>query len=212
MEKEEKKVAGLISHLRIRRIIFHLLLGIGVLYLSVNFYSHVRIILFSALVFGIILSLLSLRFKLPFVYFMLKKFEKPKYIRKFPGKGTLFFVAGSLLVLKLFSKTMAFASIAILAFADPLANLSGLLFGRKSHRKPFNTLKKIEGTIVGIVVGFIAASFFVPYAEAILAAAAAMLAEALTLKFGGDDVDDNILVPIAAAMAIYLKIRFLQFI
>jgi dolichol kinase len=212
MVKKERKILKrkkLISRLKIKRAAFHILLGTIILCLSINFYNKVRLILFLVLAFGIILSLLSLRFKLPFIYFMLKKFEKPRYIRKFPGKGTLFFVAGSLLVLKLFSRTMAFASIAILTFADPLASLSGLLFGRKGYKKPFKTFKKIEGTIAGIAIGFFAAAFFVPYIEAILASVAAMLAEALTLKLGGDDVDDNIIVPLAAAMAMYLVIRFL---
>lgn len=211
-ETSEEGAKLAISSLKIRRAIFHIIMGTAILYISLNFYKEVRILLFSALVFGILLSLLSLRFKLPFVYFMLKKFEKPKHIRKFPGKGALFFVAGCLLVLKLFPKTMAFASIAILTFADPLASLSSLVFGKKSHRKPFNKLKKVEGTIVGVISGILIASFFVPYLEAILAAVTAMLAEALTLQLGGDDVDDNIIIPLAAAMAMYLKVRFIPFV
>lgn len=213
-DKNKKKIVKkAISPLKLRRNIFHILLGSLILIISVNYYSEVRWVLFSVLIAGIVLSLLSLRFKLPLIYFMLKKFEKPKYIRKFPGKGALFFVAGCLLVLKIFpQKTMAFASIAILTFADPIASTSGIIFGRRSHRKPFNTLKKIEGTLVGIAVGFFVASFFVPYVEAIAASVAAMLTEALTLKLGGDDVDDNILMPIAAAMAMYLKVRLFPFI
>lgn len=212
--KNKKNKLKVISPLKVRRTIFHILIGSLILALSVNYYTEVRWILFSILIMGMLLTILSLRFKLPFIYFMLKKFEKPKYIRKFPGKGALFFVAGCLLVLKIFqnSKTIAFASIAILTFADPLASLSGVVFGKRSHKKPFNTLKKIEGTLVGIAVGFFVASFFVPYIEAIAASVVAMLAEALTLRLGGDDVDDNIIVPIAAATAMYLKIRLFPFI
>lgn len=198
-----------ISPLRARRSIFHVFLGILVLYLAINLYSEIRWILFCVLFFGILLSLFSLRFRLPFIYFMLKKFEKPRYIKKFPGKGVLFFVAGSLLVLKLFPKTIALASIAILTFSDPSAKLFGLLIGRKRYKKPFNTLKKVEGTVIGIAVGFFAASFFVPFAEALIASALAMFTEAITLKLGGDDVDDNIIVPLAAATAMYLVVRFL---
>jgi dolichol kinase len=168
--------------------------------------------LFTILLLGIALSLLSLRFELPFIYFMLKKFEKPKYIKKFPGKGALFFVAGSLLVLKLFPYGIALASIAITTFADPTASLSGLLFGRKNYRKPFNTFKKIEGTIIGIVAGFFAASFFVSYLRALIASTAALLTEALTLKLGGDDVDDNLIVPLVAATILYLVGKFVPLI
>lgn len=202
----------ILSPLKFRRNIFHVIFGFVILIISLNFYKEAKWILFSILVFGMLLSLLSLRFKLPFIYFMLKKFEKPKYIKKFPGRGALFFVAGCLFVLKFFPKTMAFASIAILTFADPLAGISGVIFGKRSHRKPFNTLKKIEGTLIGIAIGFFVASFFVPYTEAIAASVAAMLAEALTVKLGADDVDDNIIVPIAAATAIYLKVRLFPFI
>lgn len=201
-----------VSFLRIKRAIFHIILGTGILYLAINFASDVRWFLFLLLVFGIILSLLSLKFRLPFIYFMLKTFEKPKYIKRFPGKGTLFFVAGCLLVLKLFPYGIALASIAILTFADPIATLSGLFIGIKGYRKPFDTLKKIEGTLAGIIAGFIAASFFISYAKAAVAASVAMLAEALTLQLGGDDVDDNIIVPVVAATTLYLLSKFFPFL
>ncbi|MFH1249288.1 MAG: hypothetical protein V1660_03990 [archaeon] len=204
---KKKIIKKAISPLKFRRTIFHIIFGSVILYLAVkNYYTGVRWMLFSLLCFGMLLSLTSLRFKIPFIHFMLKKFEKPKYLKKFPGKGALFFVAGCLLVLRIFPKSMAFAAIAILTFADPLASLSGIVFGKRSHRKPFNTLKKIEGTIVGIITGFFVASFFIPYSEAIVASVVSMFAEALTLKLGGDEVDDNIIVPVSAATAIYLKV------
>jgi dolichol kinase len=204
---KKKIIKKVISPLKFRRTIFHILFGSVILYFAVkNYYTGVRWMFFWVLCFGMLLSLASLRFKIPFIHFMLKKFEKPQYLKKFPGKGALFFVAGCLLVLRIFPKSMAFAAIAILTFADPLASLSGIVFGKRSHRKPFNTLKKIEGTIVGIVTGFFVASFFVPYSEAAVASVLSMLAEALTLKLGGDDVDDNIIVPVSAATAIYIKV------
>ncbi len=207
-----KKIRKALSPLKLRRHILHVLLGFLVLYIARDYYWNIRWILFTVLIVGMLLSILSLRLKLPFIYFMLKKFEKPQYIRKFPGKGALFFIAGCLLVLKLFPKSMAFASISILAFADPIASISGVIFGRLAHRKPFNTLKKIEGTVIGIAVGIFAASFFVSYTEAIAASVAAMIAEALTLRLGGDYVDDNITVPLAAATAMYLKFKLFPLI
>ncbi|MBS3090444.1 hypothetical protein J4433_01605 [Candidatus Pacearchaeota archaeon] len=212
-KKEQRKKRGsAVSFLRVRRAIFHILMGFAILWLAMNFASGIRWFLFSLLVSGIILSLISLRFKLPFIYLMLKAFEKPRYIRRFPGKGTLFFVAGCLLVLKIFPYGIALASIAILTVADPFATISGIFIGRKNHRKPFNTLKKIEGTIVGIISGFIAALFFVSPIKALLAASMAMLAEALTLQLRGDDVDDNLVVPLVAATTLYLLSKFLPLI
>jgi dolichol kinase len=202
-----------ISPLKFRRSIFHIIFGTAILYSSVKYYYEgIRWILFAILVMGMLISIISLRFKIPFIHYMLKKFEKPQYIRKFPGKGALFFLAGCLLVLKIFPKTMAFAAIAILTFADPLASISGLIFGTKSHKKPFNTLKKIEGTLVGVVVGFFVALMFVSFTEALAASIGAMLAEALTIRLGGDDVDDNLVVPVAAATSMYIKVLLLPFI
>ncbi|MFH0831845.1 MAG: hypothetical protein V1886_03195 [archaeon] len=205
---KSKKRLGSVSFLKIKRALFHIAIGLAVLWISVNFASYVRWFLFLLLVGGILISLASLRFELPFIYFMLKIFEKPRYIRKFPGKGVLFFVAGCLLVLKLFPYGIALASIAIMTFADPAATLFGFFFGKRNHKKPFNSLKKIEGTIAGIVAGTLAALFFVSPIKALIASSLAMVAEALTLQLGGDDVDDNISVPVVAAAALHLLSRF----
>jgi len=135
---------------------------------------------------------------------MLKKFEIPKYIRRFPGKGALFFVAGCLLVLKLFPFSIALASIAILTYADPIAHLSGVALGRIKYRKPFNRFKKVEGSVIGMLVGWLTASLFIHWLAALLATIVAMLAEALVLKLGGDEVDDNLVVPLSAATTLYV--------
>jgi dolichol kinase len=200
-----------ISPLRFRRALLHILTGSAILFLAINWYDYVKWFLFFLLIIGLFISLLSLRMRLPFIYFMLKKFEVPRYLRSFPGKGALFLIAGCLLVLKLFPYSIALASIAIITYADPAAYLFGVAFGRIKYRKPFNRLKKIEGSIFGIIIGWLAASFFVQWFAALLAAGFAMVAEALVLKLGGDNVDDNFVVPLTAATTLYLLSKVLIF-
>jgi len=192
----------------LRRSIFHICLGLSIISLSLIFKTNFLWFLFGVIVLGIAVSLLSLKIKIPFIHRMLLIFEKPKYLEVFPGKGALFFMAGCLLVLKLFSPNIALASIAILTFGDSISHLIGLSVGKIKHRWPFSELKNIEGTIVGAIAAFIAASFFVRPLFALIASVIAMLAEALTLQLGGDNVDDNLIVPIIAGTIIYLLTNY----
>ncbi|MBI5148238.1 hypothetical protein HZA33_01010 [Candidatus Pacearchaeota archaeon] len=191
---------------RVRRIFLHVLLGIAILLLAIFGYNSVKWYLFWTLGIGIILSLVSIKYKIPGIYFMLKKFEKPQYLHRFPGKSVLFFVAGCLLVLKLFPENIALASIVILTFADPTSFLVGS-FGNIKHKKPFNRFKNVEGTLAGIIVSFIAASFFVSMLDALLTSVVAMLAEAFVIKLGDDIIDDNFFVPVIAGTVLYVLAR-----
>lgn len=147
-------------------------------------------------IFGIILSLLSLQHKIPVIEFFLQKFDRAHDRNTLPGKGALFFAFGALVVTILFQKNIASASIAILTFGDPIAQLVGTK-GRWTHA--FNKQKKWEGTFAGIICATAAAMFFVPFDAAIIAAVFAMIAEALPLP-----IDDNLHVPFIAAVVLAL--------
>ena len=69
----------------IGRSIIHILVGTIIILLSIKFRPIITWILLAALIIGILLSILSLKFKIPFIYRMLKTFEKPKYMKIFPG-------------------------------------------------------------------------------------------------------------------------------
>lgn len=196
-----------ITNWRTRRIFMHVSLGFIIIILSMFMYEEVKWYLFYTLLVGLLVSLISLRYHIPGIYYMLKKFEKPQYIHRFPGKSALFFVAGCLLVLKLFPKDIALAAIAITTFADPISFLVGS-FGSIKHKKPFNKYKNIEGTIAGIIVSFIAASFFVPMINAAIVSVIAMLSEAFVFRLGDDIIDDNFFVPAIAGTVLYILIRF----
>jgi len=193
MKNENKKLG---------RTIIHIILGIMILIL-VAYYPETRWLLFYLLIFSVILSFLSYFWKIPVVNFFLENFELERHRKTFPGKSFIFFLAGSLLVIKLFPQNIAMASIAILTFADPVSHFSSTI-GKIRYKKPFNTEKTLFSTIFSIIVAFIAALFFVDWQYALLASIFSMLAEALTIKIWEDYVDDNYLIPLVAGTTIFI--------
>lgn len=189
----------------VRRESFHIFFGVAIMLLIFLLRERAMWLLFFALIIGIALSLLSLKVKLPIIHYMLLRFEKPQYLNKFPGKGALFFVAGCLLVLKLFSANLeiVFASIAILTFGDSVSHLVGLGAKKRIAKRD------IAGTIAGIIAAFIAASFFVKPLLALTAALTAMVAENISVRVGLEEVDDNVIIPLIAGTVIFLLLKVL---
>ncbi len=206
--KKEEIAEGKEKHdkiLEMGREIFHIIIGIAIIWLSMHFGSRILWMLFFILIFGMAISLLSIDYNLPFFGYMLDRFERKKYRRTFPGKGVLFFVAGSMLVLKLFILDwgIAFAAIAILTagdFASRLVRYTKPRLGKFSK-------KSIYGTLLGIVAATIAGSFFINPLYAFIGSFAAMMAENFSLKVGLEEVDDNIIVPLVAGTAMYLLLK-----
>ncbi len=190
-----------IPKLEIRRQIFHSLLGLVLIILLVlNLITAWH--LFIVLVIGGILALLSRKYKIPIIYWFLKKFERRSELKKLPGKGPILFFAGVLLAIKLFPKDIALASIAILAFGDSASHLVGKYFGTIKH--PLSSKKVLEGSLAGLVFGFITAMFFVNPLEAFVAAMAGTIIEVLEIEVNKKLVDDNVTVPLAAGTAVLI--------
>jgi dolichol kinase len=185
--------------LSIKRAIVHLLICSAIILASMQ----TRIVwhLFVILIAGMIVSLISKSYDIPGISWFLKNFEKPHYLKKFPGKGVLFLVAGALITLKLFPDNIAFASIAILALGDPASHLVAGSFKGKLLKK-----KSLSGLLLGVVFSSMAASLFVPFVYAFIAAIVALIAEVLVIKVGEDPVDDNIIIPLVAGTILYLFI------
>ena len=190
-----------IPKLEIRRQIFHSLLGLAIIALLVlNIINAWHI--FIILVIGGILALLSRKYKIPIIRWFLKKFERRSELKKLPGKGPILFFAGILLAMKLFPKDIVLASIAILAFGDSASHLVGKYFGTIKH--PLSNKKVLEGSLAGLVFGFITAMFFITPLEALIAAVAGMLIEVLEIEVNKRLVDDNVTVPLAAGTAVMI--------
>ena len=114
----------------------------------------------------------------------------------------LFFLLGSFLAVLLFPKDIALASIMVLAFGDAISHLFGVHFGKIMH--PLSDKKFLEGAIAGFFAATVGALLFIPVHEALLAAFAAMLVEALEVRFRRIQIDDNFLIPLAAGATIVL--------
>lgn len=191
----------------IRRQIFHICAGISLLFLAkYNILNPIHI--FIILILGIIISLLSKRFKIPIVCWFLQKFERKEELKKFPGRGVVYLFAGALLSLKLFPPDIAYASIIILSLGDPISHLVGVRIGKVKH--PLSNVKLVEGTLVGTLCAFIGALFFVPTLEALLASVGAMTAEVVEFEMNKQVVDDNIIVPIVAGSIMLLLRIYLR--
>lgn len=183
------------------RQIFHIFLGVLIVVLLMYGFIDKEII-FIAILIGLILSYLSTKTRVPVIYDLLEKFERKEDFKKFPGKGMLFYFIGVFIALLLFPKDIAMASIMVLALGDSLSHLFGLHFGKVKH--PLSSTKFLEGTIAGFVAGFIGALVFARWYEAFFASLAAMIVEAIEIKIGVQQVDDNLIVPFVAGGVIWL--------
>lgn len=190
-----------INSLDLKRKILHILLGIiGLFLLTYNIITPFQI--FIILIIGIAISLISLKFNIPIISYFLDNFEKQEDRKELPGRGVIFAVTGSLLVLKLFSYDIALASITILIFADPISHLSGKFFGKT--KSFLDKRKNIEGNIFGALISGLLATFFIPFYLALTASITAMLFESIIIEIQKIELDDNLIIPLVAATTIYI--------
>ena len=183
------------------RQIFHLALGVAIVaLLKFGFIGKEMILIF--VIIGFILSCLSRKVKIPIIYQLLRKFERKRELEKFPGRGILFYFIGAYIALLLFSREIAMASIMVLALGDSISHIYGLHYGKIKH--PLSKTKFLEGTVAGFVAGFLGAVIFIPLAEALLASLAAMIVEAVEIRIGTEQVDDNLIIPVVAGAAVWI--------
>jgi len=186
--------------LEIKRQPFHILLGLFIV--AIIYYDLPSAQILSALiVIGIISSMFVKKTKPKIIYKLLEFIEREKALKEFPGKGLINYLIGALLVVILFEKNIAIASIMILALGDSFSRLIGP-FGRIKH--PFNNTKFLEGVIAGAIAGSLGAMLFIRPLEAIIASIFAMLLEGIDLKIFKFKIDDNITIPLIAGTIIWL--------
>ena len=187
-------------NVEVNRKLLHMFLGVAlVAFLMFGIVGKEH--LFGLLVIMLTVSVLSRKYDIPLISWLLRNFEREDYVKKFPGRGFIFYIIGSLLVLALFPMDIAMPAILVLAFADSIGHLFGIRYGKIRH--PYVKTKFIEGWVAGLVAGFIAAFVFVPWHEALAASFFAMLVEGIEVKIGVDDIDDNLIIPLVAAIAIW---------
>lgn len=185
------------------RQIVHLLVGIITVVLF--YYEFITPwTVFLIVLVGLLLSFIVKRVRVPVISFCLDLWERDEIKKTFPGKGMIFFFIGVLFVTKLFERDIALASIMILAFGDSLSHLIGEQFGKIRNIFNGKSDKLLEGTIAGILSGTIGALLFVPFPEAFLGSAAAMIAEVIKIDFNERTLDDNVIVPLIAGTVMYI--------
>jgi len=194
-----------IPQIDLRRKIMHVLLGIlGLVVIIYNILTPLH--MFIILILGSFLSLLAMKYHLPFLSNFITYFEK-KEKDKLPARALIFGAAGALLCLQLFPKNIALASISILVFADPLSYLIGKIIGKTQHF--LDNTKNIEGHIAGALISSLFAMAFVPFYLAFAGALVAMLFEALVIEIQKIKLDDNLLIPLAAGTTMLIIVKFL---
>ncbi len=191
----------LLKILEVRRQVFHIFFGLFLIFLIYLDLLGSYFILFIIAI-GLIISLVSINYKIPFITYMLKRFDREQDVKKFPGKGVLTYMLGTLFALILFDKNIAMASIAILAVGDSFSHIIGRYFGK--IKNPFS-IKNIEGTIAAIILSTLATYFFVPLLVGFLGSFVAMVIESINeselIIF-----NDNIFIPVISGLVMTLLI------
>ncbi len=187
----------MISSFEIRRKVFHVCLGLILSCgLYFGYFNWILIGVVTLLGGGVVL--LTLHTRLPFISWFLENFERPQYIKSFPGRGIFFFFLSATLVSLLFSLDIAVASILILTFGDSAAHLVGAGLGRRRNPLSIGPVRMFEGLIAGIVCGMFAALLVVPFWLAFFGSLCALIVESIAIRIGGVQIDDNLLIPLIA--------------
>jgi dolichol kinase len=119
------------------------------------------------------------------------RFEREEFRHTLPGKGPIFFMMGSIIVIYFFPLKTALAAMMILAIGDAVSHIFGKLLSRKTYKH----LKSVEGTAIAIGFSFVGAFIFVSFFSALMGSIVTMLFE--DLKIG---IDDNLTIPLVAAI------------
>lgn len=155
----------------------------------------------ALLVAAVILALLAaaefMRFRVSFGSSFLRRHLKERELKS--PTGAVFYAVSSLLVILLFDKPVAVASIFVLAFCDPVSAVVGSRWGGRRFRG-----KSPEGTIAFFLCAFAVLSCFsFGMAARVAAAAAATAAEFASPPF----IDDNFSIPLACALVLAVLSR-----
>ena len=190
-----------LEELEYRRQLAHFLVGAV---LSIGIYIQIfptTLLAIVALVGGTSVFFVK-RQKLVFLKKILGVFERDHHMEKFPGRGVFYFVVGAFLTSMIFGKDIASVGILILSIGDSITNIVGKDFG---HLPLFyNPKKNMEGPVVGAMLATVGASLYIPFHYALFASSIAMFVESLPLKIKNFEIDDNVTIPLAAGLVIYV--------
>lgn len=196
----------------VERQLIHLSTGIILIILIWTTGDKALNILLFVLAFYVVMSVVILTNKLPdSLSTFLCKWGRPSK-QTIPFKGTILLLCGITLSLVLFPQEIVYASIAIVAFGDSIATAVGVLIGR--NKLPYSDKKTVEGTVSGIIASFLASSFFVTPAQALIGSTGGMLLESViglqTIReFNTQTIfrfffNDNFLIPVFSGLLMFI--------
>lgn len=117
-----------------------------------------------------------------------------KYEKTLPGKGAFMFFLGAIILMFFFKEqAIVVGALCVAVYGDAASTIVGIKFGK--HR--IAGKKTLEGTLGGILIALLFLGVLFEWWVALIAAAVGMLAELLP-------IDDNITIPIVAAVALTL--------
>ena len=190
------------DHKEILRKLCHILFGVlivaGLQTIEQSIFIRLLLVIF---LFLILITIVNLKYKIKILDKIRKENEK-----QFPLKGAIFFLVSTAIVVLLFPRDIALASILVLTFGDSVSYFAGF-FGAKYKINPFRKWKSLFGTFCSMVVAFLFAIIVIDPLSAAIGAFFGMIAEAISIKLGENDADDNLVVPLAAATAMYFLSR-----
>lgn len=183
------------KNLELRRQLFHLLMGavFGVL-----IYLEIVKWVFLALLLLLFLLIASIHKKFPItgLSWLLLQLERPKVL---PGAGAIQMTFGMLITTLIFEPHIAGAAIMILGFGDSVSTFVGKKYGE--IKLTHNRRKSLEGSLSGFLAALVASSFLVGLEMAFLGSFIGMFFESFNDRMG---LDDNIIVPVTAGIAMML--------
>ena len=180
----------------LRKKAVHILMGVSFVVLLEKDLVNIWLFLFAL---GVCLLLIWAR-KYKKWDNIMKRFDRKD---KKGGIGAFWFVLGVLLVWLVFHNypKLVAASVMILTFGDTASSIFGRRFGDTPN--PLDHRKNLEGMMTGILFAFLGAAFFVPWPAAVVGSAAAMIVEAADFRYKIYAVDDNLVMPLLAAVAMF---------
>ncbi|MBI5414757.1 hypothetical protein HZA38_04565 [Candidatus Peregrinibacteria bacterium] len=137
-------------------------------------------------------------------------FERDEHILKFPGRGIFFFIVSAFLVVAIFPREIALASILILSVGDSISHIYGRFLGK--WKIPCWPEKNVDGHVIAVILSALTATAFVPFLPALLASLLAMIVEIPRIYFFKHPIDDNLLIPLVASGVLSLWNVFSPFL
>jgi len=186
------------------RKLIHMFLGtvLTILYLNKVLPNYIYLVI---LILGLGLSFfIKSGRNVPLISRILGFIDKDDFL---PAHGVVFFFTAFVLLILIsgllrLDTIYVVLPIQILTFADPASFFAGRLIG--GPKLPFNRHKTYSGTLTGMLVAVVIALIILQNTVAVVIGITAMLMDLINVKIGKAEIDDNLLIPLAAQLTMIL--------